>query len=74
MRVASRPNRYFAALRRHAEAAAAEADRVSEYNTAIAAMGEAKGTLWADRFILVIDQPLRIPRNWIAGRERSVTR
>jgi hypothetical protein len=68
------PNRYFDALRRHAEADAAEADRASEYNTAIAAMGEAKGTLLADRFILVIDQPLRIPRNWVAGRERSVTR
>ncbi len=46
---------------------AAEADRASEYNTAIAALGEANGTLLADRFILVIDQHLRIPKNWVAG-------
>jgi hypothetical protein len=51
----------------HAEAMAAEADRASEYNTAIAALGEAKGTLLPDRFILVLDQPLRIPKNWVAG-------
>jgi hypothetical protein len=30
-----------------------------------------KGTLLADRFILVIDQPLRIPRNWVAGPDQS---
>jgi hypothetical protein len=59
--------RYFDIISQHAEAVAAEADRASEYNAAIAAMGEAKGTLLADRFILVIDQPLRTPKNWVAG-------
>jgi len=60
-------DRYFEAIRMHAEAVAAEADRTSEYNTTIAALGEAKGTLLPDRFILVLDQPLRIPKNWVTG-------
>ncbi len=59
--------RYLDAISQHAEAVAAEADRASAYNTAIAALGEAQGTLLADRFILVIDQPLRMPKNWVDG-------
>jgi hypothetical protein len=58
--------RYLDFVSQHADAVAAEANRASEYNTAIAALGEAKGTLLADRFILVIDQPLRLPNNWVA--------
>jgi hypothetical protein len=63
-------DRYFDFIGQHAEAVAAEADRASEYNTAIAALGEAKGTLLADRFILVIDQPLRMPKNWVDGPDK----
>ncbi len=57
-------------LSQHADAVADEADRASEYNTAIAAIGEANGTLLEDRFILVIDRPLRLPKNWVTGPDK----
>jgi hypothetical protein len=63
--------RYFDALSRHAAAVTAEADRAAEYNTAIAALGEAKGTLLADRMIVVRDQRLRMPRNWVETKGKS---
>jgi hypothetical protein len=63
-------DRYIDAIGQHAEAVATEAYRASMYNLSIAALGEAKGTLLADRFILVIDQPLRMPKNWVDGPDR----
>jgi hypothetical protein len=64
------PVRYFDFIVQHADAVAADADRAAEYNTAIAALGEANGTLLADRFILVLDHPLRIPKNWVDGPDQ----
>ncbi len=63
-------DRYIDSIGQDAEAVAAEADRRRMYNTAIAALGEAKGTLLADRFILVLDQPLRMPKNWVDGPDK----
>lgn len=64
-------DRYFEAIVEHSEAMAAEADAASLYNTSIAAVGEARGTLLAERFILVVDRPSRIPRNRATGPDNS---
>ena len=65
---------YLDAVSQNAEAVVAEAECVCGYNASIAAFGEAKGTLLGDRFILVIDQPLRIPKNWVDGPDEPVER
>ena len=66
--------RYLDAVSRTTEAVAAEAACASEYNTSLAALGESKDSLLEERFILVIDQPLRIPKNWVAAPGQPVER
>ncbi len=63
-------DRYINAIGQHAEAVATEAYRASMYNLSIAAPGEARGTLPADRYILVLNQPLRMPKNWVDGPDK----
>jgi outer membrane protein TolC len=63
-------DRYLSSMHRNATAAATEAQALSTYNTSLAALGERKGTLLADRFILVLDEPLRQPKNWISERDK----
>ena len=63
---------YLDAVRSHGEAVVAEAESLFRYNAAIAAFGAAKGTLLRDRLVMVIDQPLRIPKNWVEGPPEAV--
>ena len=60
-------DRYLRSMGRNAAALQPKL-RLSTYNTTLAALAEANGTLLSDRFILVLDEPLRQPKNWIAER------
>jgi hypothetical protein len=60
-------DRYLEAINEHADAMAIEFQYAATYNTSLAALGEIKGTLLADRYILVIEQTLRMPKNWLVG-------
>ncbi len=64
-------DRLFDAIARHADAVAAEAEHLAEYNTAIAAFEESKGTLLAHEAIAIADRP-RSRQAYVQAKDREV--
>jgi hypothetical protein len=64
-------DRFLDAISQYATAVATEHQHLATYNIALAALGEAKGTLLADRNIVVVEPVDRHPTTQVAGERRD---